>query len=484
MKKEADLSNLKDKMIEFKHILPNSINQKSLFDFLTKIDHDFVNPLSQKVKLPEYAGKLRKNANFYIAYDTCSENIVGIIAFYTNDERKKRAFIPIVGVANHLRGNGIGGKLIEMTLCHLKLEGFEEVTLETSENSPAKSLYERKGFRFVNKLSNGQTGMCRIEMKLCLNSPISKFDFNPTKIEQKKRIGSELNINLICKRDDLFSFTGGGNKARKIHYILAEAQKKGYNAIVTAGGSQSNHVRATAIYAAQLGWKTIMIIHDLEPNGPYSGNLKLTRLVGAELRFVNKENVAESMDKAMDDLRNEGFNPLYIWGGGHCLEGSYAYYEAVKELKSQIGSQTIDYILLASGTGTTQAGIEIGCRVFFPKCKVMGVSASRDSNRGKKAVLESMIELNDFLNKPIDIPEDIFFDDTWKGDGYESIYPELLETIHWAAITEGLILDSTYTGKAFHALRNYVSKGIIPKNSCVVFWHTGGLLNLMASDVI
>lgn len=484
MKKTTNLSGLKDMDIRFKYVPPNSINHQNLVNFLIEIDYDFGDPLSKRVDIFEYAQKLKKNANHYIAYKSGSDNILGFIAFYANDERKIRAFIPIIGVISSLRRQGIGKKLIEMTLSHLKSDGFEKVALETLEKGPARFLYEQMGFKFTNCISEEKRDMCRINMELNFNPSICKFDFSPTKIEEKKRISKELNINLICKRDDLFSFTGGGNKARKLYYILAEAQKKGYNAIVTAGANQSNHVRATAIFATQLGWKTIMIIHDLEPNGTYSGNLKLTKLVGAELRFVNKENVAQSMDKAMNDLRNEGFNPLYIWGGGHCLEGSYAYYEAVKELKSQIGSQTIDFIVLASGTGTTQAGIEIGCRRFFPKCKVMGVSVARDPERGKKAVLESMIELNDFLSNPVDIPEDIFFDDTWKGDGYEGIYPELLETIHWAARTEGLILDSTYTGKAFHALRNYVSKGIIPENSNVVFWHTGGLLNLMASDVI
>ena len=300
-------------------------------------------------------------------------------------------------------------------------------------------------------------------------------------IFKANRISHIWGINLFIKRDDLFPLSGGGSKARKLCYILNNKVQKENNAIVTAGSNQSNHLRATALWAAKLGWKLICVIHDDEP-AKYEGNLKIVKLTGAELRFVQKSEVKEAMDKAMVDLSNEGYNPFYIWGGGHCVEGSFAYYEAVKELKEQLGNIIPDYIVVASGTGTTQAGLEIGVRQFFPICKVLGVSIAREQQRGKSVILKSMKELNDYLNNPIKMPFDIFFDDRWICGGYEATYPDLLETIHWAARTEGLILDPTYTGKAFHALRKYVETGIIPENSNVVFWHTGGLLNLMATS--
>jgi len=288
---------------------------------------------------------------------------------------------------------------------------------------------------------------------------------------------------VFVKRDDLYPLTGGGNKARKLNYIINRHRLEDLNAIVTAGGNQSNHLRATAIWAAKLGWKLICIIHDIKPEY-ITGNLKLLTLTGAELRFVKKADVKDAMDTGMEDLRKDGFKPLYIWGGGHCLEGALAYYDAVKELKRQLKQIKPDYLFVASGTGTTQAGIEIGIRQFYPECKVIGVSVARESNRGKMAILESMAELNSFLGFPIKLPNDVEFDDSWIGDGYESTYPELLDTIRWAASTEGLILDPTYTGKAFHALKMYVANGDIPSNSNVIFWHTGGLLNLMASNQI
>lgn len=288
-------------------------------------------------------------------------------------------------------------------------------------------------------------------------------------------------INLFIKQDDLFPFPGGGSKARKLKYILNDHVVSKYNAIVTAGGNQSNHLRSTALCGAMLGWKTISIIHDTKPS-KFDGNLKLTQLAGSECRFVEMAEVKKAMDNAMEDLRNEGYNPLYIWGGGHCIEGSLAYYEATKELKTQLNGIIPDYIFVASGTGTTQAGIEIGIRQFFPHCKVIGISVARERSRGSEKIIESMHELNDYLNTPVSNFENLIFDDNFVGKGYQDTYPELLETIKWAAKTEGLILDPTYTGKAFHALSEYVKNRTIHPNANVVFWHTGGLLNLMASN--
>ncbi len=310
------------------------------------------------------------------------------------------------------------------------------------------------------------------------------FRLLPTPIDLSRKLSKELSIKLIIKRDDLFSQTGGGNKSRKLIYILQKAYKEGFNAIVTAGAAQSNHVRATALYGARLGWKSTMIIHDKKPNSNYEGNLKIINLTGSKIQFVDKAEVKDAMDQAMFDLKKQGYQPLYIWGGGHCLEGSYAYFDAFKELKEQLGNIKPDYIVVASGTGTTQAGLEIGVRYFSPECKVLGVSVSREMNRGKESVLGSMHTLNDFLKNSIELPNDIYFDDRWIGECHEATYPELFETIHWAAETEGLILDPTYTGKAFYALKKYIETGFIHKDATVVFWHTGGLLNLMSSKEI
>lgn len=295
-----------------------------------------------------------------------------------------------------------------------------------------------------------------------------------------KRISGELGVNVYVKHDDLYPLPGGGSKGRKLKYILNQNAIKSYDSIVTAGSNQSNHLRSTALLAAKLGWKLICIVHDNQVDRK-EGNLKIIELAGAEVKYVQKTDVKVEMDNAMEGLRKLGYNPLYIYGGGHCVEGSFAYYEAVKELIDQLKGINPQFIFVASGTGTTQAGIELGVRAFMSDCKVIGVSVAREAQRGKQLIIESINELAEYLSINYEIVDDITFDDSWMGGGYENTYPELIKTIKWAASTEGLILDPTYTGKAFHALINYVKTGIIQPNSNVIFWHTGGLLNLMAS---
>lgn len=303
-----------------------------------------------------------------------------------------------------------------------------------------------------------------------------------TPLHKYTALSSAMDIELLIKRDDLYPLTGGGSKARKLDTIFADALKKGYDAVVTTGSNQSNHLRSTALFAARFGWKSIMVIHDKEPSH-YQGNLKITALTGAEIRFVDKTEVKDSMDKAMADLRELGYNPLYIWGGGHSVQGAYSYYKAVEELKVQLGPIQPDFIVLPSGTGTTQAGIEIGIRQLYNDCQVLGVSVARNTERGRQAVYESMNELRQYLNLPLTYTEeDVFFDDSMMGAGYEDVFPELERVIKWAA-QSGLILDPTYTAKAFLGLKSYIISGRIKKGSTVVFWHTGGLLNLMSSQI-
>lgn len=180
---------------------------------------------------------------------------------------------------------------------------------------------------------------------------------SPTLLKYYSNVSEKLSIKVYVKHDDLYPLPGVGSKARKLNNILNEDIRKNYNAIVTTGSNQSNHLRATALWAAKLGWKLTCVIHDDEPV-IYEGNLKIVKLSGAELRFVQKTEVKDAMDKAMVDLSNEGYKPFYIWGGGHCVEGALAYYEAVKELKEQLKGVKPDFLFVASGTGTTQAGIE------------------------------------------------------------------------------------------------------------------------------
>jgi 1-aminocyclopropane-1-carboxylate deaminase/D-cysteine desulfhydrase-like pyridoxal-dependent ACC family enzyme len=293
-------------------------------------------------------------------------------------------------------------------------------------------------------------------------SPIKKYNiFNST--------------DLFVKHDDYLEGTGSGNKVRKNRYIIADAIKQNCNAIVSAGAANSNHARVIAMMGAQLGWPVKLAIHDEEDYS--NGNLLLMKLAGADLTFLKLSEVSEAMDVMMAEFIQDGRKPYYVWGGGHSVHGSHSYFEAVKELQTQLNSWVPDYIFVASGTGGTQAGIHVGCEYYFPETKVIGVSVARNKNRGQEIVEKSSAELRSFLkisahNNPV------IFKDEWTCGGYGSISQAQLNSINRAAKC-GLTTDPTYTGKALHGLISMVENGEIRQESNILFWHTGGLINLL-----
>lgn len=297
-----------------------------------------------------------------------------------------------------------------------------------------------------------------------------------TPVQILPQLSERFDIDLRVKRDDLYPFTGGGNKARKMDYLLEDAVNKEANALVTTGSSNSNHARVVALKAAEIGWKVVIIIegkHELK-----NANLTLMKMAGADLIFVPKSDVPNAMDFAMDQLKKEGFRPYYIWGGGHMPQAIKGYYHAADELLDQMNGWVPDYVVLASGTGGTQTGLHIGFGRSNSSTKVVGISVSRDYKKGKKALEKSISECCRYFKQEIP-KQDIYFFDEWIGTGYREVYDELIYVIKFVASKEGLITDPTYTGKAMTGLFGLCDREWIPKKSKVLFWHTGGLLNLI-----
>jgi 1-aminocyclopropane-1-carboxylate deaminase/D-cysteine desulfhydrase-like pyridoxal-dependent ACC family enzyme len=305
-----------------------------------------------------------------------------------------------------------------------------------------------------------------------------------TPVSRLGRLSTELRIDLRVKRDDLLPLTGGGNKVRKLARIL-EAEEQagtGINALVTTGGLQSNHARVTALLAASRGWPCTLVLHT-EPGvvPASSGNLLLMKLAGADLRLVTADEVASALESAREERIAEGLRPLVIPGGAHTLEGALAYADAVDEFLQDpaLRGWTPDWVVLASGTGATQAGLVAGfARAGLRGTRVVGVSVARRNPRGQAAVQSSCEELARALRLE---PLTVDFRDEWVGPGYEKPTPATLEALQHAARSEGLVLDPTYTGKAFAGLLDLVARGEIPRGARVLFWHTGGLLNLMTA---
>lgn len=290
-----------------------------------------------------------------------------------------------------------------------------------------------------------------------------------------QKLNSFKQNNIYIKREDLIDLAFGGNKARKIEYFVEDIIKNKYDYIVTYGASQSNHCRVTAAIAAKLGIKCLLILAD-DGKADYNGNYFLYDLFGAETVSIEVENVSNSIDNIMGELKNKGYNPYFITGGGHGNLGTQAYVDAYEEINYQSKDINVefDYIFFASGTGTTHAGLQIGSKINNDCTKIVGISIARKEERGKEVILESIKEYTTENKIELDINiNDINFIDTYIGDGYADIYDDIIETIRYMARNENILLDPVYTGKSFYGMLDFIEKNNIT-NKNILFIHTGG----------
>lgn len=293
------------------------------------------------------------------------------------------------------------------------------------------------------------------------------------------RLKSFTNNNIYIKRDDMTDPVCGGNKARKLEYFMEEILEKSCDHIVTYGSKESNHCRITAAFASQNNMPCTLILSTPEVNQElkYNGNFFLYDLLDAEIIWTKVDEVSETIDRVMEKLENQNYNPYFIPGGGHGNIGTHAYVKAYEEIEKQKHDLGIDfdYIFLASGTGTTQAGLVVGHKLYENNEKIIGISVARKEDRGKDVIYNSVVEYLEANNifKSIKV-EDIHFIDKYIGKGYGHIYKDVLETIKLVGKKEGILLDPIYTGKAFYGMSDYIRENNI-KNKNILFIHTGGL---------
>jgi 1-aminocyclopropane-1-carboxylate deaminase/D-cysteine desulfhydrase-like pyridoxal-dependent ACC family enzyme len=303
-----------------------------------------------------------------------------------------------------------------------------------------------------------------------------------TPVQPLATLSNELQLDLRVKRDDLYPFPGGGNKARKMDFILRSPAAFGATALVTNGGVQSNHARVVALTAAAAGMHCHLVLHgDPTSLDRPRGNLLLMMLAGATIDIVPPEGISDAIAKAVARLEAQGERPFVVAGGGHVLAGASAYVEAAKEAGAQLGSWVPDWIVVPSGTGTTQAGLSIGSRLNKWDARVLGVSVARSASRGAAEIGSICTQLMAEHGASLERPE-IIFRDEWTAGGYEKIDERTLSAIVRVTRAEGLPLDPTYTGKAFAGLLALCQSGEIAAGSRVLFWHTGGILNLTTSS--
>lgn len=448
------------------------LNHAQLTDLLKKFGDLLPAPLSQRVDLPAYASKLQDRADICCAFE--GKPIVGLQAIYANDQRSLCGHIPLLAVLPSHQGKGLGKAMLSRALALARQRGMKRVGSEVNlENTRARRLYESAGFQAVRT----EGASLHLQCSLPVLPEAGRHDVTPLQPAPRLAAALGIDIDLWLKRDDLYPMSGGGSKARKIEYIVRKAIAEGYDVLVTNGGPQSNHARATATIAANLGLRCHLVVA-LKPATVYRncGNLLLMKLSGASIEYCKKEEIAEFMDRAVDGFAAKGHKPLYIRGGGHCVEGTIALVEAAQEAMQQCGDWQPDFLIAASGTGTTQAGFAIG--YAGTPTRVIGISVARPKEQGREAIQTSM---DDYFRKsgaPVR-PVEVDFRDDWTDGGYEESSPELFQLIECAA-RAGFYFDPTYSGKALRGLVALVRRGEIKRHSRVLFWHTGGLLNLQA----
>lgn len=289
-------------------------------------------------------------------------------------------------------------------------------------------------------------------------------------------------LSMKVVRDDLFPFVGGGSKARKAIAYEKFLKERGYDAVVTCGGIQSNHNRAMALMCARNGWKCHLCIQGIEERFlSEKGNALLDRLSGATCELIRPEETSVAMNRAMETLKVEGYNPYYVVGGGHNLPGGTCFVEAVEELKHQCDAEgwKPDYIFHASGTGSTQAGIAVGLdKVGWSDVKLVGISVARQQQRGREVIVEFANMLAEHYGMPQDYEDKIIFTADNLMGGYEQYTEEMKLFLEKVMAKTGLMFDTTYSGKGFCGMMQEINRlGLQDKK--ILFWHTGGLMNLM-----
>lgn len=306
----------------------------------------------------------------------------------------------------------------------------------------------------------------------------------PTPIQKLTHISKELGVDIYIKRDDLTGGETSGNKIRKLEYTVAKAIDEGAQLLITCGGIQSNHCRATAAVAAKLGLRSHLVLRiDEEP--PVEGNYLLDKILGAEITFISRADYskrrAEIMQNIKEEYEKQGIKAYVIPEGASDGIGNIGYLESVKEIKKQEEELGISFqtIVCAVGSGSTYGGLFLGTKLYDPEKTVLGFNVCDDEQYFLDVCTRICRETVELLGKNIEIkPEDMHIVDGHKGIGYAISTDEELAFLIKLAREEGLILDPVYTGKAFYGLYQEIKEGKLKDLGNVLFIHTGGVFGL------
>jgi D-cysteine desulfhydrase family pyridoxal phosphate-dependent enzyme len=305
----------------------------------------------------------------------------------------------------------------------------------------------------------------------------------PTPVEYLPNLSADLGgPRIIVKRDDLTGLALGGNKTRKLEYLLAEAQANGAHTIITAGAVQSNHCRQTAAACARLNFDCILVLSGDKPSAA-TGNLLLDKLFDAELIWSPYEEREKMLQNIFENAWEAGRRPFVIPYGGSNTTGASAYVYAIQELLSQ--DYHPDWILFASSSGGTQAGLVAGAELFDFSGRVLGISVDEPAVELRERVATLATATTDILGEKTTIlAQEILVNDDYIGAGYGIMGTAEIEAIRLFARTEGLLLDPVYTGRAAVGMIDLIRQGYFKSDDTVLFWHTGGIPALFSDKYI
>lgn len=312
------------------------------------------------------------------------------------------------------------------------------------------------------------------------NIPRLNFAHLPTHVEELPRLTTLLNgPRILVKRDDQTGLAFGGNKTRKLEFLIAEAQEQGADLLISGGALQSNHCRQTAAAAARYGFDCTLVLTGDAPKQP-SANLLLDQMFGAEIVTVaDRKDRDRILQETFDNAVKAGRKPYLVPYGGSSPTGAMGYVFAMQEFINQ--HFKVDWIVFGTSSGGTHAGLVLGQRVFGFKGRVLGISIDEPEAQLKAHVSALASQASEKLGERINFtPDDVLANEEYCQAGYGVFGEGEREAIKLFASNEGLLLDPVYTGRAAAGMIDLIRKGFFKKNETVLFWHTGGQPALFA----
>lgn len=312
----------------------------------------------------------------------------------------------------------------------------------------------------------------------------TNLGFFPTPLVELSRLSTFLGgPKISMKRDDLTGLALGGNKTRKLEYILADALKQGCDTVITAGAAQSNHCRQTAAAAAKLNLQCHLLLGGEAPPKA-QGNLLLDHLFASHIHWTGSNRKGEDIPRLFAQLKAQGKTPYVVPYGGSNELGALAFIDAVAELQQQNSDDEFSHVIFASSSGGTHAGLILGKHIYNANYQIVGINIDKEANSALPFDQQITQLVNDTA-KLIELDyrftkDQLMLNADFVGEGYGVVGPQENEAIRLTAQLEGILLDPVYTARAMSGLIGLIRSGKITKTDNVLFWHTGGAPSLFA----